>query len=165
MAFVKVKKLKNNTYADLVENKRKDGKVIQKKLKYLGKVYFLKFIGEIDPVDVDSVHKYSELVNLIVVRKLSEYGFKHENSFFEFEDVRFDSKGLKFLKNVVLKFEDGYFCNYYISKLKNFKQKNDESTKEMAVRLQDLFIKMGLGAYRDEFIGVYSFLTQDADLE
>ncbi|MBU0615453.1 MAG: hypothetical protein KJ601_05140 [Nanoarchaeota archaeon] len=171
MAYFRVKNIKNKKgkiypYAYLVENKwkgnKKKGKGARQKVKaYLGRVYAYNIA---DDADFFSFHQIDDINEYIknremrgIIRDLIEWEFSRHNVdsvFFNRDNLKINYK----TKDVAIKMNEGYLCNYTLSKLINFKIRDGE---EVGFELAKTFVDAGLDVPKELFIKLFEKITND----
>ncbi|MDO8481064.1 MAG: hypothetical protein Q7S65_04580 [Nanoarchaeota archaeon] len=161
MAFIRVKTIKGNRYAYLVENtwKKRKGASRQKVGKYLGKVVALErkgsesFLGAIPETK-------EGIVLALVEHELLMHGFEkrgellvQEARCFSLPLKRFlNSKGLE--ANLVAEMNEGFLCKETLASLLRFKAKKDDE-HDNAVELAKAFLETGLKVPHPFFVAYF----------
>lgn len=173
MAFIRVKKFKRKDgskveYAYIVENKRykRSKKVKQKPKKYLGKVYRIEKVNDVDFFEfhnIKDVKNYTEnknhieLLNDVLKWELHSHGFKKKEGvwsngdcFMNIKEKRvYNEKG----NDVALAFNEGLFCTHNIRNIYNFKA--TFSDEETGYKLAKAFVEAGIKVPKEVFVGVF----------
>ena len=157
MVFIRTKRIKNNEYAYLVENRyRKRGNSVkQKNKKYLGRVIHVKRTSNShffdwlkrDPKEYMDTTCEARILDDLVRWELFCHSYELKN------------KG-------VLKLNHGFFCDYtktevikIMNKIKRESSYNKESYEmDYAVELADDFVKAGLAIPESVFIALFKKL-------
>ena len=158
MAYIRIKRIKGNEYAYLVENKwmKKTKKPKQKVKAYLGRFYPIEVKEEKDffeNYDIEDTEKYfSERTANQIIKEL-----------FEFEIIKaglpeikidMDKKAILYgNSNVVLGINGGYLCTYTLRKLINFKFDEQE---ELGYGLAKAFADAGINVPKVVFVEVFN---------
>lgn len=151
MAFLRVKKIKGNDYAYLVENKWTSSGPRQSVKRYLGRVYKIKGRGKYMVKDKDGRKDF--LLELI------RFELGKIKSGLEKEKIGFDEKKMMFFKgkrNCVLGLNQGYMCDYTLRRILNFKKKGDLEAD--SVKLAKFFIEAGFDVPQEHFIEYFQRL-------
>ena len=160
MAYIRLKKINNSSYAYLVEsNNTKEGPR-QKVKKYLGRVYQL----EKKDNNIESTIDYSskkKILQSLILNELSPLGFnkdknqyKHQNIIFSTED--FTITNTKNKKEAILKLNEGYLSSFTLNRLFNFKKSSDLTAD--AHLLAKYFLEAGLIINEKNFVKFYQLL-------
>jgi len=157
MVYVRIKKIKGNEYAYLVENKwnKKLKQPKQKVKSYLGRFYNFDIKDNKDFVDHHKINmeKYFKENSINkVIKDLIEFEFlKHDISEFE---VNLDKKSILKNKNrVVLGINGGYLCNHTLRKLTDFRFNEEE---ELGYGLAKAFSEAGINVSKEVFVEVFN---------
>ncbi len=168
--FVRVKLIKNQKYAYLVENKWHKSKksARQKTTKYLGKIITLKK----DTVPVQSLDKTSlfsqplkDACVILLKLELEKYGFLEEKeSIFKYGQIIIDLNQRKITqggKPVSIELNQGFLNNYTIQEIMDYRPP-EATRKEVAKSLATTLISGGLeldpSFFIDFFQNYYSHL-------
>ena len=159
--FIRVKKIKGNKYAYLVENKLKKGKIQQKVLSYLGKVcYFEKlknneFLEYNSIQNIDNYIKRSkeDIIKDLIEFEMVRHGFKKNKNFLANKDVSFDLSKTWFEEKKVLAINEGFLCNYGIERLLNLKLKGED--EEKGLMLAKAFVESGINVPKEIFVELF----------
>lgn len=133
MAFVRVKKIKGQKYAYLVENQWTSKGSRQKVVKYLGKVHAL---GETENVG-SGTGQFSEVVLQSVKEVLKLQGFVEKEGKWFSEHIAVDFKDLSVRQNhrtAVLQMNDGFLCDHTLKEAVNFQvpEEHDAAARKLA---------------------------------
>jgi len=176
MGFIRTKILKGKHYAYLVENswKRKTSK--QKVKGYLGRVHilekkpepdFLTFIGTSNLHEYIHTNEQEQIVTDLTLYELYLYGFKKTDSFtWNFNGIILNLENRtisKDNKNVVLKINDGFFCNHTLRNLFSFNQKG--RNKEVAFDFARTFVDAGIKIPKEVFIEFFQKINTSDNLD
>ena len=166
MAFIRTKRIKNQEYAYIVENRwRKRGnRVKQKTKKYLGRVYRLDRVNMMDFFEfynIDDISYYlnsktkEELLLDLIRLELYNYGFEDKGNIWQKEDVVFDLKNRKVYNNknksIALAFNEGFLTDFAVRKLLNFRAEVEEDGYDLA----KLFVEAGIAVPKEVFVGFF----------
>ena len=151
MGFLRLKKIKGNEYAYLVENQWTSKGPRQEVKRYLGRVH--KFSGDSNSVlNLEGGKK--ELLRNLVSFELGKI-----NGRLEKEKIEFDRKGLRFVKgkkNCVLGLNEGFMCNYTLQRILRFRKTNDIEVD--SIKLAKFFIEAGFAVPKEAFIAFFERL-------
>ena len=162
--FIRTKKIKNNDYAYIVENKWIKKKVRQKVKKYLGRVYKFQKAQDVDFFQYHNIQdsgKYikksskTRIIRDLIKCELKKHEFTQNNSniwqkdkcIINLNTIKIQNKKSK---SVALAFNQGLLTEYAVKKLINIKK--DENT---TYTLAKAFVEAGLDIPRDLFIKYY----------
>ena len=171
MAFVRIKKIKGNEYAYLVQNKwrKAKGKSPKQKVKaYLGRVYRLIKEKEIDfwetvdsePENYLKFATKEKILNDLVRFELLKHGFVNLYGKWVNNNIKVDIDKKKVVNETksecVLKINEGHMCGYRIKKILAYEP--DGPIEETGYELARLFIESGIDVPQEVFIGYYEKL-------
>ncbi len=161
MVFFRVKKIKGNDYAYLVENewKRKSSK--QKVKGYLGRGFKFNLVND---DSFSSFKKIGNMENYVKEKKQNEIIFdliewelfKNGVNKEEFQVDLSSHKVQKNKKDVVLLINDGFMCGLTLKNLFNFKPSGDE--QDDGFLLARAFVETGIKIPQEIFIGLFGKL-------
>jgi len=156
--FIRLKKIKNNQYAYLVENtwkKRKQSSRQQVKA-YLGRV----LPAPHQKITMSSINiqekEYSLALLSILQSQLLQYGFQEKNGKLQYEDIIIDLNNKTVTregKDVVLKMHDGYLCSHSIKKALQFQGEGYE--EQVGLQLAETLVGVGLDLPQEMFIQLF----------
>jgi len=171
MSFIRIKTIKGNKYAYLVENswKRKTSK--QKVKQYLGRVYslnkkqpynFLVFAGIDNIVMYINNTAHENILTDLIIYEIYFHGFKKiDNLKWEHNGIIIDLEN-KYIKqnnkDIVLQLNDGFLCSHTMNKLFSFNQKGN--TKEVATNWARLFVDTGIKISKELFIEFFQKINK-----
>ena len=163
MAFFRIKKIKNIEYAYLIKNKWTKKGARQKMSKYMGKLIRIpkKELDFLEYKDIDSLNlenyikdNSSEKIidDLIELELISHGFFKENNKIFLSKEkkIYYDIVKRKLSSNIVLYFNEGYFCNYSVKNLLKFDYLGE--AQEVATELAKTLVNTGLSMPQEVFI-------------
>ena len=171
MTFIRIKKIKGIQYAYLIKNRwlktKKQPK--QKVVGYLGKLIIPDSMLEESSEQIPNPEvNFYDSMNIIepedyidkndvpdIIKDLVEFELKRHNMN-GIEGLEIDSSKAKVMaknKNVVLRLNDGYLCNYTMKRLVNFDFKGEE--EEVGLELAKRFIGAGIAVPNEIFIGIF----------
>ena len=159
LMFVRIKKRgESGNYAYLVENFWTNGSSRQRIKNYLGKVYDLKPIHEIQVIPNLDLN-YNDLILDMIKNELLRHGFNEKEGVYFLDKVFvnlnigtiYDSKG----RNVVIKINDGHLCDYYLQGLLGLRV-SDEKVK--GIQLANFLVSAGLKVRPESFVELYKKL-------
>ncbi len=165
MAFIRIKNIKNNKYAYLVENTWTNKGTRQKVKAYLGKVLDLKLINQLDFDEFISKFKLKNttpketIINLIqweLYRHGFKQGTKDKKPCWKYDKITaFPEDGLINIKkrNIVLNINDNFMCNHTLNAILNFSSDSDQ--EEVAFELAEAFVIAGIQIPKEVFINIY----------
>jgi len=171
MAFIRLKKIKGNKYAYIVENTWKKGRVKQHVKKYIGRVHkfsrqrfgseeeeledFLKFVD-------NSLEEYlakndAKTIMLDTVRwELKNHGFVVIDDEWRKDNLIFSEKKTAVLGNktdAAFAFNEGMLNTFMLKKLLRFEYKGNE--EEIGYKMAKDFVELGIKVPKQIFIGLY----------
>jgi len=161
--FIRTKKIKGNDYAYLVENTWTNSGSRQKAKGYLGRVYAISpckdetFLAKKEQ-DYLVTRKFSEILNDLIYFELQRHGFEKKGQVLENKDMSFDVKDMSIKKKgkpVVLKINQGFFCNQTVSTAcSNY-------SGDMAYQLAERLTAAGIGIDQAMFVELVAKLKAD----
>lgn len=155
MAYIRTKKISDKFYCYLVENKHTKKGPRQKVKKYLGKVISLEQVEELE-FSGDLRKSNREILLELIKLELLKHGFKLKKELYVNKDLSFDLEKLV-LKNkkkeVVLKINEGFLCNFTLKRILDFKKSND--INEDGLQLAKYFVEAGIVVPKEVFIIFY----------
>ena len=168
MGFIRIKNIKKNRYAYLVINKwrkrlKKGNKGSRQKVgKYLGKVFTFPKIGSVKIVDPDKYIKLTKkkIIKDLISTTLINHGFSMIKGKLCKNDLFFDINKFKFYDekqkelNIVIEANEGFICNFTLSKLLNYKHTKDDE-RDRGIDLAKLFLEAGLNIGPELFVIYY----------
>ena len=161
MVFFRVKKIKGKEYAYLVENEWRRKGSRQKVKDYIGRVYRLNLVNDIDFLQyrkIENIQSYIEnndknnIINDLIEWELFKFGIKKE----EFSIDIINAKIQKGKKNIALWINEGFMCDYTLKNLLEFKSEGDEEID--GYRLAKSFVEAGIKVPQEIFVGLYQKL-------
>lgn len=160
IVFVRVKKIKNNKYAYLVENEWTPWGSRQKVSKYLGKTTLLERNTENKPADLPK--NYTLAATQLVIWELLNHKFEPKEQFFVKDDITVDlNKKTVRRKNkpVVLAMNEGFLCDHTIQQLLAFRP--EEKHEETAKKLAQTVLEAGLKLPEEAFVQLFEIVPKD----
>lgn len=166
MAFLRIKKIKGNEYAYLAENKwmKRRKKVKQSAKKYLGRVYRLSKINDVDffsflkVIDVEKYIEQSDRIDLIydVLKwELYRHGFIEKRNVWRKDELYVNLRLKRVMndgKDVVLGLNEGYLSGHTLSRLIRYKAYVPDDAYDMA----KFFVEAGVEIPKEMFVGIFS---------
>jgi len=180
--FIRVKKIRKKgkvyEYAYIVENRwrkrlKRGKKGARQSVKsYLGRVYFFdkkddkNFFEYYNIKDIDEYVKNnkSKIINELIRLELINHGFKEKDELLFFNNIFFDIKNNevystneKNIKNkkIVVKLNDGFFCNETINNLLKGKFGDDAGYK-----FARAFVDAGINIPKELFVILYESIVK-----
>lgn len=157
--FIRAKKIKNNLYGYLVENKWKNGKVKQKVKKYVGKIIELddsaKNNSTTNSIEIDFSKHLNEVLKDIVANEFLERGFVRKNNILKKDDIEINlstSKIKEGEKQVVILMNGSYVYNKNLKTLLNLRPVEEETA---GLSIAKSFRDAGIEIDKDIFIKLY----------
>ena len=150
MSFLRVKKIKGNDYAYLVENRWTSKGPRQEVKRYLGRVYRFKGKGS---YVIDFCDGRKEFLLELIKYELAKVGGLKK------EKIEFDAKKMNFFRGArgcVLGLNQGFMCDYTLRRILNFKKKGDIEVD--SVKLAKFFIEAGFDVPQEYFIEYFQRL-------
>jgi len=151
MTFLRVKNIKGNAYAYLVENKWTSSGPRQSVKRYLGRVYKIKGQGNYAVKNKDGRKDF--------LLELVKYELGKIKSGLSKEGIKFDEKRMVFFKerrSCVLGLNQGFMCDFTLKRILNFKKSND--LEKDSVKLAKFFIEAGFDVPQKHFIEYFQRL-------
>lgn len=168
MSFIRIKKIKGYEYAYLVNNKWRKVKGPRQKVKgYLGKVY--KFGRSEKEFKADINKEVNEIIKNLIIYELSCLGFEHDGQLLKNENIIYNkiTNSIYILENktrkkCVIANNEGFLCNFTLSKLFNLKPEieklNLEEDRLVGLKLAEFFVEAGLKVPENVFVEIYQKL-------
>ncbi len=178
MTFFRIKKIKGNEYAYVVENEwQTTAKSVgnlrgikprgsrQKVKEYIGKVYrfdlknnvdFLQFIKNKNLEEYVNNNGKNKIINDLVEWELFEFGISKDEFSIDLNNMKIQKKK----KNVALLINDGFMCNLTLKNLLVFKP-GDESSD--GYRLARAFVEAGIRVPQEVFVGIFNKLYKTTE--
>lgn len=162
LMFIRIKKRgSSGNYAYLVENFWTKGSSRQRIKSYLGKVHYAEKVHDVQ-VNPNFDLDYKNVILNLVKNELFRHGFKEKEGVYCFGKVFvnlnlgtiYDSKG----KNVVIKLNEGYLCDYHLQQLFELRVNEDERIK--GIELANLLVSSGLKVNPEGFVELYKKLPE-----
>ena len=159
--FFRIKKIKGKEYAYIVENEWRRKGSRQKVKDYIGRVYRLNLVNDIDFLQyrkIENIQSYIEnndknnIINDLIEWELFKFGIKKE----EFSIDIINAKIQKGKKNIALWINEGFMCDYTLKNLLEFKSEGDEEID--GYRLAKSFVEAGIKVPQEIFVGLYQKL-------
>lgn len=160
--FIRVKKRgSSGNYGYLVENYWVNGSSRQRIKNYLGKIYNISAVHDIN-VNVDSAKDYPDMILDLVRHELVRHGFSEKEGVYFLNGLFVnlnnkavhDSKG----RGVVLRLNDGFLCDYHLNELIGQAYDPEEQVKGM--KLANLLVSAGLKVRPENFVELYKKLQE-----
>ncbi len=167
--FIRVKRIKNNSYAYLVRN-RWTGKGSRQRVgRYLGRVYFpertldLEYYAHIGN-DAESIDRMSpkEIAESLLGWVLSCHGFVREGASWKLDEISVDMRNLnvkKGDKGVALNINNDFLCSHTLRSLMRFKSDGDREV--VGLSLAKAFISAGIPVPGDVFVHVFQKIYKE----
>lgn len=155
--FVRVKNIKGNRYAYLVENTWQAKGSRQTVKAYLGKV-LTPAAEAAHPVPDISTHTYPDAVLALAAWTLKNHGFAEtpEGHRKDNAHVKLSEKAIRHkTKNAALELNEGYLCDHTLNQLLNFV---GEGTREEEVgqRLANAMLEAGISVPQETFVQLFN---------
>lgn len=168
--FIRIKKIKSNNYAYVVENlwrKRKRYKVKQKTLKYLGRVIKLEkqqnlSLGEFlkieNPEECLKKQQPKKIILNLIKKELTNHNFKEvKKNRWELNEIKTDLQNKKVFnkktkKEICLEINNNFFCSYTLRKLLNFNPRKGLTELQIGKQLANAFESSGIKVQREVFV-------------
>ena len=155
MAFLRTKKINNNTYCYLVQNKHTKKGPRQKVKRYLGKAVRLEPNQEVEFEFPEKPSK-PQILNSLIAWELKKHDFKLKNNLYQHKNITFNPKTHQILnreKEAALHLNEGFLCSFTVKRILNFKKTND--FQKDAHKLAKFFVEAGINIPQEVFIRVY----------
>ncbi|MBR9682940.1 hypothetical protein GOV03_00165 [Candidatus Woesearchaeota archaeon] len=164
MTFLRTKKINNNFYCYLVQNKHTKKGPRQKVKKYLGRAWKLEQKKELDFLDFLKVNNFNdyfkkskkEILMGLVQWELIRHGFQEKKDSLVNQDISFNIKNNKIIKKdkeVLLALNEGFLCSFTTGRILKFKKSGD--LQKDALTLAKYFVEAGIKIPQEVFIGFY----------
>lgn len=168
--FIRIKKIKNQNYAYLVNNKwsKKKQRSKQQVVMYLGRVFKIPKIENNRLMDYFKINDLSDYVKKtelkkiildLIILELVNHGFKQEGGCYVKEDLVFNASNLTVScqknKSVVLEINEGFLSKHTISNLLNQSTLKSKFGEELMFQFANLFVSAGLAVDKELFILVF----------
>ncbi len=156
MAFVRVKTIKGNRYAYLVENTWQTRGSRQVVKGYLGKVLKPDAQPFGTPPDISTL-SYADAVTTLASWTLDNHGFSHADGKHTKDTVTVhvhDKQILHKSKSAVLELNEGYLCNHTLTNLLNFVGEGSRE-EEVGKRLANTLLEAGISVPQDTFVALF----------
>lgn len=164
MPFLRLKKINNQQYCYLVENKHTKNGPRQKVKKYLGKVLGLEKKKDLDFFEyfkINDLNNYfkknkKEILSDLIKFELVKHGFKEKRNFLINQHFSFNKKTFQLLKNkkeIVLFLNQGFLSAFTFKRILSFRKTRDFSQDAHA--LAKYFIEAGINIPKEIFIRFY----------
>lgn len=162
MAFLRTKKINDNLYCYLVQNKHTKKGSRQKVKKYLGRaIKFeqkkdLDFFSYFKIKNLDNYFQKKQILRDLIKLELIKHGFKEKNNFLINQKISFNIKNNKILKKekeVLLSLNEGFLCSFTINRISKFKKSGD--LQKDALKLAKYFVEAGIKVPQEVFVGFY----------
>lgn len=169
--FIRTKKINNEYYAYLVENKSIKNVSKQMFKSYLGKVHIcdsslaLDFYKTMNIIDIEEYFKntdFKDIINDLIRVELMNKNFKEINkNTFTNGEVVLSVPGFVTMKNkpVVIKSKDGFLCKYTIENILSFKPAGEDSGQD-GLKLAERIVSAGINIDRHVFVRLFEKLTE-----
>ncbi len=154
--FFRIKKIRGNEYAYIVENEWKRKGSRQKVKAYIGRAYrfnlendadFLKYFSIKDTNDYVKNNSKEKVVNDLIMWELFRFGIKKEEFLIDISK----SSVKKNKRNAVLLLNEGFMCNLTLRNLLEFKPSDPETD---GYRLARAFVEAGIKIPEDIFVAL-----------
>lgn len=160
--YIRIKPVKTQEYAYLIENKwNKRKKAIKKKNKaYLGRIYRLQKTKSEDISQEVFKNSYKNIIKILISQELKNHNFKQKQDILYLDNLTINLKSLIVQKNnkpVTLLINEGFLNNYTLKKTINYKIKTDYQLIE-GKKLAKLLVLTGLKLKPEQFILLFQKL-------
>jgi len=156
--FVRVKKIKGNNYAYLVQNEWTPWGSRQRVTKYLGKTHTpTRYSEETTPLPAGM----KETITAAVVQELKNHGFVYNGGILRSEELTVnlhDNTVRLKNKNAVLALNEGYLCDHTLNQLLSFSP--EEHPDKNAKKLANLVLETGLKLSHEQFVHLFEQTKQ-----
>ena len=156
MSFVRVKKIKGNRYAYLVENTWQGRGSRQHVKAYLGKVLTPEASSSVSAPDI-SDKNFEDSVITLAAWTLTNHGFANGNGLHVREEVNVDlgAKSVKRkTKAAVLELNEGFMCSHTLKQLLDF-QGEGSHEEEVGQRLAGQLLEAGISVSHETFVELF----------
>ena len=166
--FIRIKKIKNQKYAYLVENKwlKTKKSTRQKTKKYLGRVITPEPVNDASLVDYYNLNERSDLIKnktltettlSLIKLELHRHGFQEQNNTWILNDLSVDFNTLEVLRSgkpACIELNQGFLTQHTLEEANNFKPP-EATKKEIAKSLATSFVSCGLEVEPNFFIQIF----------
>lgn len=168
MGFLRIKKIKGNKYVYLSENRwmKRNNKVKQTSKKYLGRLYEIKPVKDVDFFDHIKIkekdkEKYfkdnykEEIIYDVIKWELFKHGFYEKRNVFRKDKLYVNLRLKQVLADkskAAIGMNQGFLSGYTMSRLTRYKAHVQEDAYELA----KMFVEAGLNVPKEVFINVFS---------
>jgi len=171
--FIRVKRIKDKSYAYLVRNRWTKRGSRQKVGRYLGRVYvpakiaengYYGHVGD-DPGSVSRrINRMSarEIAESLLGWVLSSHGFLQQGAAWKLDDYTVDLRSLRVMKGdkaVALNINNDFLCTHTLRSLMRFKSDGDGEVVGLA--LAKAFISAGIPVPGEVFVHVFNKVYKD----
>ncbi|MBI4151153.1 hypothetical protein HY492_03435 [Candidatus Woesearchaeota archaeon] len=156
MAFVRVKTIKGNRYAYLVENTWQTRGSRQTVKGYLGKVITPDAQPFGQPPDISAL-SYADAVTTLASWTLANHGFAHDQGVHSKEAVSVHLANRQVLhktKSAVLELNEGFLCSHTLSQLLEFVGEGSRE-EEVGQRLANTLLEAGIAVPQETFVALF----------
>ncbi len=162
MSYIRIKTISNQKYAYQVEIVSTPKGPRQKVKQYLGKIYSLESIQELDTIILGT--KKQDLLQNLILAQLKSLGFQEKDNFLTFQDLIFSPEDFTFIKKTktnkkqaaVLSLNQGYLSTFTLQRIINFKK--SKNLNQDAQNLAKYFLEAGLPISKELFVKYYQSL-------
>lgn len=164
--YIRIKPVKSQEYAYLIENKwDKRTKKIKKKIRaYFGKIYRIPKLSNIEPnLALFNDLTFKQTIKHIITSELKNYNFKEKSKSLYLDKIIVDLNNLQILSNnkqVTLLINEGFLNSYTLNSLQNFEINTDSWIKE-GKRLAKLLGLSGIKIKPEQFILLFQKLYKN----
>ena len=165
--FIRKKKINNKQYGYLVESVWTPKGSRQKVKAYVGRIHELKPLKNHD--FQTTREDPQNIVKALIIWELEKHGFipYPDNEQQLIKDFLIFNKNTLMLKEknkeVVLKINEGYLCNYTLQQLLGELKKNplkEEDQRKKATQLAEAFVSAGISIPQETFINIFQQITE-----
>jgi hypothetical protein len=156
MAFVRVKTIKGNRYAYLVENTWQTRGSRQTVKGYLGKVVKPDAQPFGNPPDISSL-SYADAITTLASWTLANHGFSQTNDVHTKDAISVHLSNKQVLhktKSAVLELNEGFLCGHTLSQLLDFVGEGSRE-EEVGQRLANTLLEAGIAVPQDTFVTLF----------
>lgn len=155
--FVRVKNIKGNRYAYLVENTWQPKGSRQTVKAYLGKVLKPEPVS-VQPLPDIAAHSFPDAVLSLTSWTLSNHGFQQTQDSHVKDNVSVNlaQKAVRHkTKNAALELNEGYLCDHTLTQLLNFVGEGSRE-QEVGQRLANALLEAGISVPQETFVTLFN---------
>ncbi|RLE45769.1 hypothetical protein DRJ22_03655 [Candidatus Woesearchaeota archaeon] len=156
MSFIRVKNIKGQKYAYLVENEWTPWGSRQKVKKYLGKIYKPKKQDKQQKESEQEEIQEQDIIKKIIIQELLKHGFSRQDTNMTLGSIKVNIERLEVRQNnkkITLEMNEGYMCDETLKQLRDFKA--EENPEKTIPKLAKTILEAGLKPETQETVKIY----------